>query len=697
MLENKETVSMTLQDILDNGVRCYQEGNLDGAAFYFESYASLDKDNSEVLHVLAQVLCSKKQYSKAINFVSRALIIEPDNSEFKFTLAESLFFIKNYAKAERVYSEIKEYYPLNTYILDRLIAIYKQQSNIIAEKRMRTLKREAEEKVDPLQSELAKTVVMAKSMIENNATEEAKLLLGSVIQLANDNLHANGLLAIISMNEGKYEDAVKYFDKIKENMVDDYYGSYAYSVDKIKGKEAALLILEEGVELIPHNQELRKQLAIHCFNFNKYQRAYKEICKINEPSIQDRQYFIIKAVSRLLAIEEKNKWFNLDALSAAADELKIVHNEYPNDEQVSFHLVKYYLNVGEIKQAYDLLCKSEFSDLNNKEWNKHPYYQAIRDRDSFFKSYLCGHEQRLRLPLDSLKNKVWKGESLAGKKVVIMREQGIGDEIIFAHNYNWIIESAEETSIFCSQRLINEFSRLFTKADFYHVKEENGTLIYPAETQHIIYSADVIIFAGDTPAYSYWETGRPLYDKVYYNIEKNRKEYWFGYLNKAVKDTNKPKVGIIWRSGSVDGLRSTHYLNEKDVVKIVSALPEVEFFNCMYVECKQELSYIQKKTGIKIHHLDDLDQKNDFGNTAAMLSCLDLVVGAYTATLVLALATGTPVVGYAADYLKEDRMLVKEAFYHNNAAHISLPVNDIEQRAIAIDGIINLIKESIAV
>lgn len=695
MSEKTENVSMTLQELLDNGVRCYQEQNFKGAIFYLEHYISHDENNAEVLQVLAQLLCELGHYPKAVDLAARAVDLEPDNNEYRFTLAENCFLNNNFMRAEPLYLSLKEHYPLNTHILDRLISIYKKQGKTLAEKSIRSLKRKVEEKIDPFHSEIAKTVAVAKAMIESGSLEEAKLLLDGVLKLADDNLHANGLQAMMLMDEGKYEDAVKYFEKIKENLADEYYGSYAYAVEKSKGKDAALPILEEGVRLTPHNQELRKQLAILYFNLHRYQKSYKEMCQVLESSLHDRKYFMVRAVSRFMAIEEKGKWINLDILNAAADELKEVHDKYPDDEQVSFHLVKYYLNVGEIKQAYDLLCKSDFSDLKNKEWNKHPYFMATRDRQAFFNSYLNGHEQRLKLPLDSLNDRVWKGESLKGKNVVIMREQGIGDEILFAHNYNWIITQAENVSIFCSERLVKEFKRIFSGASFYPVLEKDGTLIYSAETQPIIFDADTVIFAGDLPAYCYCEFGRPLYNEAYYEVDFFKKEYWNSRVNQLVADGSKKKVGLIWRSGSIDGLRSSYYLNEKEMAQIVSAIPEVEFFNCMYVECKKELNYIQKRAGKKIHQFDELDQKNDFENLAAMLSCLDLLVGAYTATTSLAAAIGTDLVAYSSDYLSEDGKVEKEAFYYQNISHVSLPVNDKEKRVYAIEVIIKNIRKKL--
>ncbi|MGB5855551.1 MAG: hypothetical protein WBH20_09885, partial [Oceanisphaera sp.] len=170
--------------------------------------------------------------------------------------------------------------------------------------------------------------------------------------------------------------------------------------------------------------------------------------------------------------------------------------------------------------------------------------------------------------------------------------------------------------------------------------------------------------------------------------------YWSDRVQ-SISSSCRPKVGLIWRGGYVNGMRSSHYLNEKEISEVMQSLPGVEFFNCMYVDCKKELNYIQKKTGKKIHHFSELDQKNDIESTAAMLSNLDLLVGAYTATLSLSQAVGTPAVVYAADYLKEDGVLEKEAFHYEGVSHISLPVIDKGMRRLAIEAIIKNIKQKL--
>ncbi|MBU3848357.1 MAG: hypothetical protein H9855_15590, partial [Candidatus Acinetobacter avistercoris] len=192
----------------------------------------------------------------------------------------------------------------------------------------------------------------------------------------------------------------------------------------------------------------------------------------------------------------------------------------------------------------------------------------------------------------------------------------------------------------------------------------------------------------------YKKTNQPLFEENFYSISDEKKNEWKIKISKIVR-TERPKVGIIWRSGLIDSSRSASYLSEKDAAEIINEIPEVEFINCMYVECNKDIEKINSITKGRLHKIPELDQKNDFENTAAMLSSLDLVIGASTATISLAHAVGTPSIIYGSDYLDEDGVLVKDALYYPNSTSISLPVIDLNKRKVAISKIISAIKDKL--
>ena len=62
---------------------------------------------------------------------------------------------------------------------------------------------------------------------------------------------------------------------------------------------------------------------------------------------------------------------------------------------------------------------------------------------------------------------LWRGENLAGKTLLVWREQGLGDEIMFASSYGDVAGRAERVVVQCDRRLVGLLSRSFPKLTFF--------------------------------------------------------------------------------------------------------------------------------------------------------------------------------------------------------------------------------------
>jgi hypothetical protein len=99
------------------------------------------------------------------------------------------------------------------------------------------------------------------------------------------------------------------------------------------------------------------------------------------------------------------------------------------------------------------------------------------------------------------------------------------------------------------------------------------------------------------------------------------------------------KIGISWRSGTMDPTRNKHYLNLADWTEVLT-LKGCHFINLQYGDVEAELSSAERALNIKIHRWSDLDLKNDLEATFALISNLDLVI-----TVGNAVASMSPIVG----------------------------------------------------
>ena len=224
----------------------------------------------------------------------------------------------------------------------------------------------------------------------------------------------------------------------------------------------------------------------------------------------------------------------------------------------------------------------------------------------------------------------WNGESLKNSTILIFAEQGLGDEILFASCFQDVINQARHCVIECAPRLATLFTRSFPTATIQGANRFDINWLLNAP------QVDTQIATGSIPRLL-----RPSLESFpnnpsYLVADPSRIEYWHSRL--AVMGTGL-KVGICWRSSVSSGERRKQYTSLIQWEEILKT-SGVHFINLQYDECSQELQEAEENFGIKITVCRELDLKNDIDESAALISSLDLVISAGTATSELAAALG---------------------------------------------------------
>ncbi|NUB26479.1 CHAT domain-containing protein [Azospirillum brasilense] len=238
----------------------------------------------------------------------------------------------------------------------------------------------------------------------------------------------------------------------------------------------------------------------------------------------------------------------------------------------------------------------------------------------------AGWERRFSIP-------EWRGEPLAGKRLFIWREQGVGDEFLFASCYADAIRQAGQVVIECERRLLPLFARSFPKAVVRAEQPLRGRPL--VETV----DCDLHIPAGsmprllrtglaDFPPRSSW-----LFPDPARMLDRRQQ------LNGIGGDL---RVGIAWRSQLMTMERQWAYLPLDDWGPVLT-VPGVTFVNLQYDDCEAEILRAEARFGVPIFELERLDLKNDFEGTAALIANLDLVIAPANSVAELAGALGVPV------------------------------------------------------
>lgn len=233
----------------------------------------------------------------------------------------------------------------------------------------------------------------------------------------------------------------------------------------------------------------------------------------------------------------------------------------------------------------------------------------------------------------------WSGEDLAGKRVLVFAEQGVGDEIMFASVIPDLIARTGpdgQVLIASDDRLTALFQRSFpqTRCGGYLNGAMNGQGFRTAPWADGL-KPDLMMTMGDALA-AFRTALRDFPEQAFLTPDPARVAHWRTRLESAGPG---PYVGLCWRSMVINTLRKK-YFGAIDVWGPVLTAPGVRIVNLQYGDVAAELDRARERFGAEIVNFAELDLKNDLDDAAALSAACDLVVSAPTAAAAMAAATG---------------------------------------------------------
>ncbi len=219
--------------------------------------------------------------------------------------------------------------------------------------------------------------------------------------------------------------------------------------------------------------------------------------------------------------------------------------------------------------------------------------------------------------------KLYNSEAaLAGKKILVVTEQGIGDEIMFLGMLTDLLARGNTVTWECDARLLRLLSHSFPDVRFVDAKAPPGG------------SYDVTLPAGSLG--HAFRRSIDSFPKTPYLVPRpERIDHWKGRIG---PDDGRLKVGISWRGG-VATTRATERSMPLDDLSPLLAMEGCRFISLQYGEAEAEVAAANSRlgTGIDIFARPDID---DFEELAALVLSLDLVVSVQTALVHVCGAAG---------------------------------------------------------
>jgi len=244
------------------------------------------------------------------------------------------------------------------------------------------------------------------------------------------------------------------------------------------------------------------------------------------------------------------------------------------------------------------------------------------------------YEWRLGIPCrktpDRLPETRWRGEALAGKRILVWGEQGVGDEVMFAGMVPDLLETGASVVLENDPRLRALLQRSFPGARCVQRQEPPASDMAP----------DAFDF--HTPSGSLGRWLRPTLDtfpprRSYLVADAGRRDE---LRARYLQGSDDRLVGIAWYSKNPNsGRYKSMSLME---LRPLAATPGIRLVDLQYGDTAEERRAFAEETGVSVIHDERVDQMADLDAFAAQVAAMDVVVSVSNTTVHMAGALGVP-------------------------------------------------------
>jgi tetratricopeptide (TPR) repeat protein len=355
--------------------------------------------------------------------------------------------------------------------------------------------------------------------------------------------------------------------------------------------EKALAVARDAVARDPASYEARLMLGFAHFKFNDPQRAlecYEAAARLasGDSELHDMRASALQVLGRL-----DEAFADFDRAIELA----------PRAPRPRFHRALASLLVGDFGAGWD-------------------GYELRRISGDYFKAGPSGIEP-------------WDGRALEGRTLLVRREQGLGDEIMFASMMPELLAAAHRCVLECDPRLRRLFARSFAAATVYGSIPDHSI-------PHALagFGIDREIGGGSLARLLRRSPADFPRHSGYLKADPGRVAHWRERLQALGPGL---KVGLSWTGGLRVTRRELRSIPLEQLLPVLRA-PGARFVSLQYTAAAQaEVAALGERHGIRIEHWQEAI--DDYDETAALACALDQVVTVCTSLVHLAGALARPV------------------------------------------------------
>lgn len=389
----------------------------------------------------------------------------------------------------------------------------------------------------------------------------------------------------------KYDESIKIFNELKKDAKTKIIGIFFLGVIEVKRKnpEDAKKFFLEVLKINKNHEDANLNLGLVYLeerNFVTSLNYFKKVLEINKKNVNALYHSGLS-------------YFSLKKLDESINFLKQTIDVNKNFIYAYVTLGHIYLRIKEFNKAinnYNKVLEIDPTRLRTK-FNLSWCYFAQLNLNLAFENYEFRKEKmipsgRYKEILEKFKSTEWNGQNLENKKILIICEQGYGDNINFFRYLFWINEKFNVKIIFYAHK---KLEHLFKNTPFQIVSnlESINSIDYH---QHLLSLPGI-----------YYKKLKDFRKNInYINVNQKKDAYW----KKKFSTYKKPIIAINWqgdRRYAHDDMRSIPLSYFKDTINI----KHFEF-----VSLQKNFGSEQIKKNKFENHLIDLSRDIDNGDNA---------------------------------------------------------------------------------
>jgi len=606
-------------------------GNARHAAEIAQRAIELDRGNARGLRALGAALLREGRTQEALKATRAALEAAPGDAELQLQLARALGALERNDEAIAAYAEACRLRPEPAATAE-LAHLYLQRRDAAAAETLLTR---------ALQSAADDTTLHAalgEAFHRQRRFAEAEAAYRRALELDPAHFVAHVRMSDLMRETARLDEAEA--AALRALALDDE-AVAGHSVlgmaHKAKGRmEPAMRSFRRALEIDPGSAQVMQQLAL----------ALREENRLEEAEAQLRAALRLRPNSTSLLVDHGMVLAELMRYDEALHCLDRALERSPNSVLAINRKALIVDHLGDREQGLALLQQAErlAPEDAHAKYNIGLYHLKYGDyaagwdgyeRRRTFESYVNKHR---RIPLPE-----WDGSPPSSRTLLVLPEQGLGDEIMFGSCIPELAALAGHVVVECDAKLEAIFQRSFPQCS---VISRQRTLANDW-VQRLDPRPDTWVSAGSLArrfrrsAADYPQHGgflKPDPEKV---------AAWRSRLDALGPGR---KIGLSWQGGVGFTGRKRRSLTLEQLLPILR-LPGLQFVSLQYTEVGEELRALESRHRMKVHHwqeaIDDYDQ------TAALVAALDSVLTVCTAIVHLTGALGRPalvMVPFGADW-----------------------------------------------